>query len=90
MMGVRVQMVDQATDAVSPCTNALEDPGFSVTRASRLFGILVRYRLVDIIAILSGKYSSAVPVGRSAGPKNLIPVRSFSFLEFLSNVLTFA
>jgi len=77
MMGIRVKMVNQATDHVVSCANALEDPGFSTVRAMRLFGILVRYRLVDIIALLSGDYSSAVPVGRSAGPNKPIPVRSF-------------
>lgn len=74
MMGIHVKMVDKVTDIVSPDTNALEDPSFSVIRATRLFGVLVRYRLVDIIAVLSGRYPSAVPVGRSPGPTQSIPV----------------
>ena len=76
-MGIEVKMVNSVTDVVSPCTNALDDPAFSNIRATRLFGILVRYRFADIIAILSGRYPSAVPVGRSTGPTNSIPVQSF-------------
>lgn len=90
MMGVRVQMVDTTTDFVYPATNALEEPSFSAVRATRLFGVLVRYRLVDIIAILSGKYPSAVPVDRSAGPTKELSVWYFQEFTKFGHVLTVA
>ena len=78
MMGIRVKMVNGVTDVVSPGTNALDEPALSPARATHLFGILVRYRLADIITILSGSYPSAVPVGRSKAPKHTVPVWIFS------------
>ena len=60
-------------------TTAASQPNASLEmlgnmRVSLLFLVLVRYHLVDVVALMEGVYSNPIPVPRSPVPTGPIPV----------------
>lgn len=70
MLGIQVTAIDDAGETVSSRPNALVET-LGAPRASSLFSMLARYRLVDVVALMEGVHPYPTPVPRSPAPAGL-------------------
>ena len=86
MLGIEVTAIDNTRQTVSSLPTALVE-SLGTARASFLFSMLVRYRLVDIIALMEGVYPYPVPIARSPAPTSTIQVCQFLRASPLFSIL---
>jgi len=79
MLGIQVTAIDDAEETVSSRPNIFILETLGASRASSLFSMLARYRLVDVIALMEGVHPYPTPVPRSSAPPGFssLPVRQF-------------
>jgi hypothetical protein len=71
MMGVDVTV----EGGIRTRKNIFEDPLYSSTRhASRLFSLLCKYRIVDVVALLEGHHPPATLINRIIAPSSNEPL----------------
>jgi hypothetical protein len=75
MLGIKVTPSDDKTQVVSSQPDLLSEAVWGPSRAGLLFSMLARYRLVDVLALLSGVDPYPAPVPRSPAPLGFIKVR---------------
>jgi len=78
MLGIQVTAIDNAKETVSSRPNASVET-LGALRASSLFSMLARYRLVDVLALMEGVHPYPTPVPKSPAPAGLssLPVCQF-------------
>lgn len=89
MMGIEVT----AEGGIRRRRNLFEDPLYSSTRhASRLFSLLCKYRIVDVVALMEGHHPPATLINRAIAPSSDEPFlvsNQTPFLEFSYNNTVF-